>query len=613
MAAALEHRLVRAASCKLLQKTPSRVRSGSGSVRRSPSVALLSPFALAVWTFSSPLAQDGPLHQGSNPRPHRCQCQASQVYRYARSTQLFSLPKKSNHQGRRQFQRLRNIKQLGTSYYVWPGASHNRFEHCLGVACLARKLLTAIRSRQPELGLTDRDVDLVEIAGLCHDLGHGPWSHVWDAMFMPSVLPDRPWKHEEGSEMMFDFLVKDNNIDIEDADVKLIKDLIAGERRHCDPSEKQFLFDIVANKKNGLDVDKFDYFLRDSRAIGEEIKISLSLLFSSARVIDNEICYDVKHCNLIYEIYNTRFRLHKLVYNHKTAKAIEYMIIDALKLAQNEGGMKIAERVFDPESMCTLTDELMSLIEYMSITDPKLKPAADMFQRIKQRKLYKQVDFKTIQWAERQLFEQNVTREKIVEAAKLNYNKHMDDRKYGTDKADDKEEGFELEDPENLEVDDVIISLSPMHYGMGPENPVDHVKFYSRQSLNQSRSAQLGDYSILMPPFFGEISLRVYTKKPEYYYNVQAGYRAVVQELREKQGQEVRSDLSVPTPPLTPLAPTTGPRSSSGGLRRTASASLNENPWTTVKAGFQPPGTPSPKKRKASVGEEDAPEAKRRS
>jgi deoxynucleoside triphosphate triphosphohydrolase SAMHD1 len=55
----------------------------------------------------------------------------------------------------------------------------------LGVAYLARQMVVHLKSAQPELDITDRDVRCVELAGLCHDLGHGPWSHVWDGTYIP--------------------------------------------------------------------------------------------------------------------------------------------------------------------------------------------------------------------------------------------------------------------------------------------------------------------------------------------------------------------------------------------------------------------------------------------
>jgi deoxynucleoside triphosphate triphosphohydrolase SAMHD1 len=102
-------------------------------------------------------------------------------------------------------------------------------------------------------------------------------------------------------------------------------------------------------------------------------------MLKSARVLDNQICYDIKDANHIYEICAMRFKLHKIVYNHKagiihvskelsifllilsSAKAIEYMIIDGLLAAEKY--MKIAERIFKPERYVHLTDNILTTIE----------------------------------------------------------------------------------------------------------------------------------------------------------------------------------------------------------------------------------------------------------
>nr|XP_045726786.2 deoxynucleoside triphosphate triphosphohydrolase SAMHD1-like [Mirounga angustirostris] len=135
-----------------------------------------------------------------------------------------------------QFQRLRYIKQLGGSYYIFPGASHNRFEHSLGVGYLAGCLVRALREKQPELQISARDVLCVQIAGLCHDLGHGPFSHMFDGRFIPLARPNVKWTHEQGSVMMFEHLVNSNGLKevmeyyglVPEEDICFIKEQITG-------------------------------------------------------------------------------------------------------------------------------------------------------------------------------------------------------------------------------------------------------------------------------------------------------------------------------------------------------------------------------------------------
>ena len=136
-------------------------------------------------------------------------------------------------------QRLRGLKQLGASDLTYTCTTHSRFEHSLGVAALAEQLLQGIQSKQPKLGITDKDVACVKIAGLLHDIGHGPYSHVYDGMFqkqlkkaktagmwlgqkidasqyegLPEVMDG--WAHEDASLIMVDGLLKYLGLEIDE-------------------------------------------------------------------------------------------------------------------------------------------------------------------------------------------------------------------------------------------------------------------------------------------------------------------------------------------------------------------------------------------------------------
>ena len=136
-------------------------------------------------------------------------------------------------------QRLRGLKQLGVSEMTYIPTTHSRFEHSLGVAALAENILREIKKKQPRLQITEKDIICVKIAGLLHDIGHGPYSHIYDGQFrkelkkaeaqgqwlgqnfndktyqgLPQVMEG--WEHEDGSLMMIDGLLEYLGMEIDE-------------------------------------------------------------------------------------------------------------------------------------------------------------------------------------------------------------------------------------------------------------------------------------------------------------------------------------------------------------------------------------------------------------
>ncbi|WAR11805.1 SAMH1-like protein, partial [Mya arenaria] len=313
-----------------------------------------------------------------------------------------------------EFQRLRFIKQLGTCYFVYPGASHNRFENSLGVCHLAGKLLRVIRQRQPELDITDVDVLCVEIAGLCHDLGHGPFSHLFDVAFIPTVSPGTRWNHEDTSIKTFRYLVEENQLnttfkkyDLTDVDITFIEEMIAGPQHYCEDiwalkgrtEDKSFLYEIVANKRNGIDVDKWDYFARDCLMLGIRNNFDYTRFIHFARVVQvngaYQICTRDKDSETLYDMFHIRQTLNRIAYSHKTSNIIQKMVTEAFVKANDhikfvgEKGIekKMSEAIHDMKAFSQMTDHVFNLI--LNSTDPNLKESRDILTNVLKRKLYK--------------------------------------------------------------------------------------------------------------------------------------------------------------------------------------------------------------------------------
>jgi len=249
-----------------------------------------------------------------------------------------------------EFQRLRHLKQCGVVDYVFPGATHTRLEHSIGVYHLAGILLNQINKNQPELGLTTREILLVQIAGLCHDLGHSSWSHTFDHYIEnvfeklsieekikiknenPNVILNL--RHERRSIVILDNIIKKNHIDITENEFKFIANLID---YNTFPNieyqtSKKFLFHVISNPINSLDVDKLDYLLRDPYYIGLSYSFDYTRLFANAKVINDEIVYPWKSKSDVHDVFYYRIKLHREIYNHPVIKGIELMINDMFDL-----------------------------------------------------------------------------------------------------------------------------------------------------------------------------------------------------------------------------------------------------------------------------------------
>ena len=207
--------------------------------------------------------------------------------------------------------------------------------------------------------------------------------------------------------MMLEYLIDENNIDMEKEDIDFIKSLIAGELK---ANEKPFLYDIVANYRNGVDVDKFDYLTRDCYNIGIKTDYDCSRLFDFSRVINDEICFQEKEVYNLYEMFHTRFSLHKRVYSHKVSCAIENMYVDAL--IEAEPVLQLSKAIFDKEQFLTLNDSIVNTIE--NSTDPGLRKSRDIIRKIRKRQLYKCVDEVVVPHQNVNMIKRRVSTEEIA-------------------------------------------------------------------------------------------------------------------------------------------------------------------------------------------------------
>lgn len=199
-------------------------------------------------------------------------------------------------------QRLRRISQLGLVSCVYPGATHSRFEHSLGVMHLSEKMARSAN-------LSNRVVKSSRIAGLLHDAGHLPFSHT-----LEDLIHERTgFTHEDLSCRLVNQL---EDIIDDDVDIELVNNLIRNEA------------DCVNVVSNEIDTDRIDYLRRDSDRVGTDGlgRVDAETLIKFVFVEDNTLGYRGKALQAVDGLLIARLLMTRSVYKHDTVLSAEAML-----------------------------------------------------------------------------------------------------------------------------------------------------------------------------------------------------------------------------------------------------------------------------------------------
>ena len=265
------------------------------------------------------------------------------------------------------FQRLRRIRQLSGAHLIYPGAQHTRFEHSLGVMHIASMAGQALAEKGV---VSSDDIQNLRLAGLLHDIGHGPFSHLFEEIFEEK----RKISHED---LGRDIILKTEIGDIiskNGFDKKLITKLAFGD------SKLQFMNEIISGV---LSADIMDYLLRDGYFTGaEHAKIDHHRLTHSLDVYKNKLALDKSSLVNFETMMISRFQMFKAVYFHKTVRAGEVMLLEAMDLAEGELGLSS----MNLDEYLQLSDDvilakLLNLPEHNSKLKASKKIATDYLNR----------------------------------------------------------------------------------------------------------------------------------------------------------------------------------------------------------------------------------------
>ncbi len=369
-------------------------------------------------------------------------------------------------------QRLRRLRQLAGSDYVYPGANHTRFEHCIGVMYLAGKV---VENPNISLLINDQEVDAIRISSLLHDVGHGPFSHVFEHLLIKKLKKT----HED----MTSWLIENSEIREKLSETgfnpKEIAALAVGKLHQ---PGKAFLDQIISS---AVDVDKQDFIVRDTFHTGAEYGfIDVFRLIHALNVLGENLAIEISAISAIEAFMIARIESFKSIYFHRVGRAAQIMLATAMEKADDELGLTAFKT---PE-------EYLALDDYTVWTAlKKCKSSRNIIDDLEKRKMLKCA-------YERTFYEKDTMVSNIFGLE--TYRKQMQNEIAKEAKVD----------PETVIIDVPTVPSVPYHNAVLMESM--EVPVFSKNSINGKKAYRLSEVSKIIESLKGFINiLRVYTNE----------------------------------------------------------------------------------------------------
>mgnify|MGYP000951769895 FL=1 len=291
----------------------------------------------------------------------------------------------------KEFQRLRRIKQLGTSGYTFHGGEHSRFSHCLGAYEIARRI-TKIFDEKYLQTWDNHESLLVMVTALLHDVGHGAYSHSFERLFDTD--------HEEITRQ----IITSPETEINRVLTQVSPDFpekVASVINHTYPNKQ-----VVQLISSQIDVDRMDYLLRDSFYTGASYgQFDLTRILRVIRPVENGIAFQRNGMHAVEDYVVSRYHMYMQVYFHPASRAMEVLLQNLLKRAKflyedqkdffkltSPNLLPFFEKRFSLQDYLALDDGVMNTYFQSWMTSPDTI-LSDLAQRYVNRKVFKSMIF----------------------------------------------------------------------------------------------------------------------------------------------------------------------------------------------------------------------------